>query len=145
MLPYCLGPVGTRRTPEILPKDIRCVCTPERHDELVRAFQRQRRPNLLDAANDNPVNAAVPASSTAVNLRSYALPFVHALQAKSHNGANEETQLGSPSAELPPVLQESDSQDLFDPRRREWSFCSHSLAAELSIVHYSLLITHDSL
>jgi hypothetical protein len=79
MLPCCLGPVGTRRTPELLPKDIRRVCTPERHDELVRAFQRQRRPNLLDAANDNPVNAAVPASSAAVNLRSYALPFVHAL------------------------------------------------------------------
>ena len=142
MLPCCLGPVGTRRTPELLPKDIRRVCTPERHDELVRAFQRQRRPNLLDAANENPVNAAVPASSAAVNLRSYALPFVHALQAKSHNGTNEETQLGSPSAELPPVLQKSDSQD---PRRWQWSFCSHGLAAELSIVHYSLFVIHDSL
>jgi len=73
---------------------------------------------------------------------SYALPFVHALQAKSHNGANEETQLGSPSAELPPVLQKSNR---LHPRRREWSFCSHGLTAELFIVHYSLFVIHVSL
>jgi len=139
MLPCCLGPAGTRRTPELLPKNIRRVCTPERHDELVRAFQRQRRPNLLDAANDNPVNAAVPAGSAAVNLRSYALPFVHALQAKSHNGANEETQLGSPSAELPPVLQEPEPG-----RNRVFARTAWLLNYLSSIIRYSLFMIPSS-
>ena len=114
-------------------------------NELVRAFQRQRRPNLLDAANDNPVNAAVPASSTAVNLRSYALPFVHALQAKSHNEANEETQLGSPSAELPPILQESDSQDWLDPRSGVIARTAWPPNYPSSIIRYSLFIISSEL